>query len=375
MDITQFKTPGQYVTALLEDRGWSQRILSIILDIEEYKLNKVIHNKIAIDAGLALKLGDVFEVNPEDFLTIQKNYDLARARIERQPDIGLANRAHLFGKLPVSMMSKRGWIKIDNIKNVKHVESALAKFFKVSSPEEIEILPHAPKKTNTVAPINESQLAWLYRARQIAEDILVPQYFEKDIESLIAYLKNLLCSAEAIRKVPRILTEYGIRFVLIEHLPASKIDGACFWLDTSSPVIALSTRYDRIDNFWFVLRHEIEHVKRRHGQKQIILDCNMETQDFENIIEEEQIANTESLEFCVPQQKLISFINRKNPFFKESDILGFAKLLNIHPGIVIGQLQFKTRRYDIFRKYLVPVRRYIIQNAYCDGWGEIYPFD
>jgi len=34
------------------------------------------------------------------------------------------------------------------------------------------------------------------------------------------------------------------------------------WLDDKSPVIALSMRFDRIDNFWFVLRHELEHVLR-----------------------------------------------------------------------------------------------------------------
>ena len=30
--------------------------------------------------------------------------------------------------------------------------------------------------------------------------------------------------------------------------------------DTGCPVIGLTLRYDRLDNFWFVLLHELGHV-------------------------------------------------------------------------------------------------------------------
>ena len=63
-----------------------------------------------------------------------------------------------------------------------------------------------------------------------------------------------------------ILAESGVRFVIVEALPQAKIDGVCFWLDKQAPVIGLSMRYNRIDNFWFVLRHEIEHVLKGHGR-------------------------------------------------------------------------------------------------------------
>ncbi|KAI1694314.1 hypothetical protein Ddc_22202 [Ditylenchus destructor] len=52
----------------------------------------------------------------------------------------------------------------------------------------------------------------------------------------------------------------------VEALSGSKIDGACFWLDAHKPVIGMTLRFDRIDNFWFVLRHEIEHVLREDGR-------------------------------------------------------------------------------------------------------------
>jgi HTH-type transcriptional regulator/antitoxin HigA len=76
----------------------------------------------------------------------------------------------------------------------------------------------------------------------------------------------LLYAPEESRHVPRLLLECGVRFILVEKLPQADIDGVCFWLDAKSPVIGMSTRRDKIDNFWFVLRHEIQHVLERHGQ-------------------------------------------------------------------------------------------------------------
>ena len=59
-------------------------------------------------------------------------------------------------------------------------------------------------------------------------------------------LKALMYFPQEIRHVPRILGNAGIRLVIVERLPGTRIDGAAFWLD-DGPVIALSVRYDRID--------------------------------------------------------------------------------------------------------------------------------
>ena len=70
---------------------------------------------------------------------------------------------------------------------------------------------------------------------------------------------------EEVRHVPRFLSECGIRYVIVETLPKANIDGVCFWLD-DFPVVGMSVRQDRIDNFWFVLRHELEHALNRDGR-------------------------------------------------------------------------------------------------------------
>jgi len=189
-------------------------------------------------------------------------------------------------------------------------------------------------------------------------------------------LETLRVSADAARKVSRIMMESGIRFVIVETLPSTKIDGVCFWLNNSSPVIGMSLRFDRIDNFWFVLRHEIEHVLRGHGRTAAMLDTDLETDrssQSASISEEELVADTAAADFCVPQESLEKFITKKAPYFAERDILGFARTLGIHPGLIAGQLQRRTGRYDLFRNHLVKIRSIVRPGSVVDGWGDVAP--
>src|SRR5262249_32750573 len=158
-------------------------------------------------------------------------------------------------------------------------------------------------------------------------------------------LKPLMLRPESTRKVPRILADAGIRFVIVETIGPAKIDGAALWLDADSPVIAMTLRHDRIDNFWFTLRHEIEHIFRMHGrddEEQVTLDFELEGAKAgvgQNVPEEEKIANTAAKNFGFTEDYLSKFIARKSPFFRETDVLGFANTVKAHPGIVVGRLQ------------------------------------
>jgi HTH-type transcriptional regulator/antitoxin HigA len=136
------------------------------------------------------------------------------------------------------------------------------------------------------------------------------RFTEFAVREAIKRLSLLRQSPESIAQVPRILNEAGIRYVIVESLKAAKIDGVCFWLDEVSPVIGMSLRYDRIDNFWFVLRHEIEHVLKGHGRFAVILDAELEKERAgtgPGIPEEERIANEAAANFCVPKQELQKF--------------------------------------------------------------------
>jgi HTH-type transcriptional regulator/antitoxin HigA len=368
------RTPGQLISAALKSKGWTKRVLSVVLDMDETGINKIISDKRPIHAELALVLEELFEIPAERFLDLQKSYDLAIARIASRPDSQRKTRAQLFEGLPVPEMIKRGWLDVEDIRDISRVEKAMSKFFGVESIEQIEVLPHAAKKTVISSEVTPVQLAWLYRVKQISSEMIVGKYSNTSVRRGIELLRPLTSAAEEARKVPRILAECGIRFVIVESLPSAKIDGVCFWLDETSPVIGMSLRYDRIDNFWFVLRHELEHVLHEHGKSVITIDAELEGERAGtgvNVSEEERIANSAASEFCVPKKTMDSFIARKAPVFAERDLLGVAATLRVHPGLVAGQLRHRIDRYDLFTRHLVKIRSIVSPSAVVDGWGDV----
>lgn len=377
MDINseEIRTPGQLIEALLNARGWNKRTLAVVLGVDEATVNRWISDKQAVNANIAVSLEEVLDAPAERFLDLQRSFDLAKARFAQRPNPARRQRAQLFSSLPIAAMIKRGWIEANDVRDIEAVERGLTNFFGVDNIEEIEVMPHAARKTEVNGDATPTQIAWLTRIRAIAEELIVAPFSSAGLERALQRLHQFTVAPEEARHVPKILAECGVRFVVVEALPSAKIDGVCFWLDAASPVVGLSMRHDRIDNFWFVLRHELEHVRLGHGKRAMILD------DLEGerggvgpgVPEEERLANVAAQEFCVPASKMDSFVSRKAPFFSEKDLVAFAKLLGVHSGLVAGQLQHRTGRYDRFRQHLVGIRHHVRPGAAVDGWGDVYP--
>ena len=360
--------PGAYIKEEMEARGWSQRDLAFILGCSEQAVNPILNGKRGISPEMAKTLGEAFDVPAEFFANLQQAYDLAQART---PDPSVSARREMQSAYPVREMIKRGWIEQTD---AQMLEIQLGRFFETEDLQMVPYLKHAAKKSRyEEREIPPAQLAWLFRVRQIARAISVPKYSEKALRNVVNdELPMLMHAAEESRHVPKLLMECGVRYVLVEKLTNAKIDGVCFWLDDSSPVIGMSTQHDRIDNFWFVLRHEIEHVLNGHGMDDEMIDENLDSVPA-SVSEEERIANDAAANFCAPGEKLDSWLNRKKPYYYEKDVVSLARILERHPGIVIGQVRRRLKRYDYLTRYLVKVRQYVLPGSNADGWGQTIP--
>lgn len=359
------KHPGFYIKEELDERGWSQRDLAFILGVPEQAVNMIVSGKRGISPDMARALGDAFDVHPDLFANLQKNYDMAQAK-EPSPGISLLGRMHV--KYPVREMVNRGWL-INS--DASMIEEQLVRFFEVSDPSEIPYMEHVAKKRNSYEErdVPPAQLAWLFRVRQIAKGIPSPRYSESKLRDAVEQLRALMMAPEQTREVPRILGECGVRFVIVEKLPNAKIDGVCFWLDTDSPVIGMSIQRDTIDNFWFVLRHEMEHVLRRHGLAQEMIDVDLQKTE-ETSDPEEDLANSAARDFCVITDRFESFMIRKRPFYYERDVIAYSRIVGRHPGIVVGQMQRYMNNYSYLARHLAKVRQFVSPSAYVDGWGH-----
>ncbi len=190
------------------------------------------------------------------------------------------------------------------------------------------------------------------------------------LPNTIERLQALRHVPQEIRHVPKILSDAGIRLVIVQSLPGDKIDGACLWL-TDGPVIAMTLRFDRIDHFWFVLCHELGHVQ----QGQPSLDVELEAPSEDRPAYEHE-ADAVAQEWLIPQEKLAGFIARIRPLYSPQRVEAFAHTMNVHPGIVVGQLQHRGGDF-VFELPKVPDSGSGVDCIGCDhrGWGMVVSSD
>lgn len=371
-----FPTPGRYIRALLDERGWDQRTLARVLGLDYPATNRLSLDKKPITAFNAIMLGEAFNVEPSAFLSLQQKYDLAVALAASTPNNARKLRAKIYGGLPIAEIVRRGWLPgVNDPDDTEGVEVALARFFGVDSPENIPAIPLAAKKTNVYGEPTGAEKMWALVVRKIAATIEVPRYSPAAVREAIEQFKPLLRTRDGVVKVGPILSRAGIRFVVVESLPSARIDGVCTWLNDMAPVIGMSLRHDRLDNFWYVLRHECEHVLNGHGRQRQTdrVDVALDEQPQVGVPDEERIANAAASDFCVPGEQMDRFYSIKKPFFMKQDVLGFAKSVDRHPALVVGQLQRRAHRFDRFREFLLKVRELVVPGVAADGWGHVYP--
>ena len=264
--------PGEFLREELEAREWSQQELADILDRPPRLISELIAGKRAITPETAKGLAEAFGTSPDYWMNLESQYQLSKVTV---PNDNVARKARLYTQFPVREMVRRGWVR--SSESVQVLEQRFCEFFDIPSVDVAPQLCHNAKKTHANADTNPLQLAWLFRVRSIASQQLVPAYSKAKLVSTVEKLRALLLAPEEARHAPRLLAEAGVRLVFVESLAGSKMDGACFWLDDAKPVIGMTLRFDRIDNFWFVLRHEIEHVLQEDGkaEKQAVIDTDV----------------------------------------------------------------------------------------------------
>ncbi|MEN6333857.1 MAG: XRE family transcriptional regulator [Phycisphaerales bacterium] len=187
-------------------------------------------------------------------------------------------------------------------------------------------------------------LAWQCRVITLAKRQKVGSKYKQDAISH-EWLNALVRLSRKING-PNEAVEYlrlaGIRLVIEPHLPQTHLDGAAFLLSDDSPVIGMTLRYDRLDNFWFVLIHELIHAQRHlHGGdvESIFDDLDARAEDIEQ--EADQLAG----DVLVPEDRWETALAR---YTRSSDsIRDLANELSIHPAIVAGKIRREADNYTI----------------------------
>lgn len=139
--------------------------------------------------------------------------------------------------------------------------------------------------------------------------------------------------------------DIGIGLVVESALPGMSIDGASIHTRAAGPVLALTLRHDRLDNFWFTLLHELGHIALHLSEPSDDVFIDSLEDSTSNEEEEEAEANAFAKDALIPRDVWL----RSDAYRlgTEGGVLNLAKQLGIHPAIVAGRIRYERRDFRI----------------------------
>jgi HTH-type transcriptional regulator / antitoxin HigA len=203
---------------------------------------------------------------------------------------------------------------------------------------------HGPQGIDT-----NSLRAWQARATQLALSQDLPPFSKDDISpEFIREIVKLSSFSHGPQMAGELLQKKGIHFVILPHLPRTYLDGACFFAPDGHPVIGLTLRHNRLDNFWFTLVHELAHLHLHSSRENLAFFDNTD-QMLEHPGEPlENEANQFSRDILFPPDIWASQSSLLLSTLDETALQQIADRLSVHSAIVAGRLRWETKNYHIF---------------------------
>lgn len=253
-------------------------------------------------------------------------------------------------KFPLREMAARGWIKATAVDIRERAEELVREFLAPIGTPALNLALY--RKSDHVRSARTMDLhalgAWTARVMSVAEGQTgIAQYrpgtitpaFMREFAQLSTNEKAPLIAREA-------LAHHGIALVIEPHLPRTHLDGAAMLSSSGMPVIALTLRYDRLDNFWFSLFHELAHVAKHLGVGSQRFFDDLETGSGTDPREVE--ADAVAGEALIPEGAWTRSEARVLPTPDAAEEL--ANELGIHPAIVAGRIQHHRGNYKLLHQ-------------------------
>lgn len=241
-------------------------------------------------------------------------------------------------------LRKRNWVELPRGSAQSVMRANLARYIERQS--EGRAAKALNRQTRSRNPSTELVNLWVARVLELAKESRPRMKGKFNITDTgwLTQLVGLSAFPDGPLRAVNLLRDHGIIFVTEPHLPTTMLDGAAMMTPDGIPVVAVTLRHDRIDNFWFTLLHELGHVYLHFGtglsdgfidddlSQQIVSDAEREADDF---------ARTRLISDDLWKASPVRFTKSRDAVEK------FARRLNIHPAIVAGRIR-NERDYSLF---------------------------
>lgn len=344
--------PGDFLREELAERGWAEGEFAKIIGRPAQTVSEILNGKKEITPETAVAIGAALGTSAELWLNLQAGYRLHQVRSVKSNSITpVTRRAKLRSLVPVRELQKRSWLPITD--DVDELEQAVCKLLAITSIDEEPQFEIAARRSNAGAMFTPEQTAWVARIERLGTGRVSKAYNAHGLTDLTSGLVRRLETPLDLRHLSDWLADCGVALVIELPLRNSKMDGVVSF-STGTPIIGLSTRFDRMDTFVFTLLHEIAHLLLGHvGPGDLNIDEG--TDDASEQSDCEQQANDAAARWIFPHPPVLPTDGLSPRVLAET-----AKAYGVHSCFLIGRLQKEGRLdWSEYRRIIPKVRPFV----------------
>lgn len=250
---------------------------------------------------------------------------------------------------PFAAMYNRGYFKSFNgtLQDAKqYAEELLEQLFSVFGESKTQRV----LCRNSNKELDENALAaWQARVLDLASENELPPYVqEKYTLDFIRDIVKTSTFSTGPTLAQELLEKRGIPLVILPHLPQTYLDGACFKAPSGRPVVGMTLRHNRLDNFWFTLVHELAHIYLHLGNNGVAFFDDTEHGTHNSCNPQEKEANNLASDLLIPNDVWDLVKDDLLVTNREARIMAFADQLGISPAIVAGRIRWESTDYTRF---------------------------
>ena len=277
----------------------------------------------------------------------------------REPDVDLENPLAdiVWGRFPLKAMAKLGWIE-DAPDLADRAEQVMREL--IDRAGGMDVVGAALYRKNEHARTNAKMdpyalRAWCWRVLARANEERPAADYERGAVTLefLKKVARLSWTEDGPRRAKELLAGEGIALVIERHLPRTYLDGVALRLGDGRPVIGLTLRHDRIDNFWFCLLHELAHVGRHMDNDQgeaFVDDLTLRNIGGRKEDPREAQADEWAEEALVPGAAWEASAVRDQP--TGMAVMNLANALHVHPAVVAGKVRYERRNHRLLSQFV-----------------------
>lgn len=270
----------------------------------------------------------------------------AKALIKEGESLDLELDDTDWSNFPLKEMVRRGWILAEDREIEAYPEKVVRRFFEpLGSLKGALALYRQAAHVRSARSMDDYALtAWTVRVLTMALHNK-PRYelgASIDLETM-QKLVRLSISDQGPRLARDFLRAQGITLVIEPHLSGTYLDGAAMLSHPGMPVIGMTLRYDRLDNFWFTLMHELAHIVL-HGDRDVVQYYDdLDVGSGDDTLEKE--ADDLAREALIPRE---DWERSPASMLKSAEAAEhLARESQIHPAIVAGRMRYEFGSYKI----------------------------